>query len=345
MTDNAWTAGTADSAPPISIILATRDRPGPFAAALASVLAQDLPGFEVLVIEDGTAEEHRAAYDATLDAARTRIGGRLRHHRLPRRPRGHGQSYVLNLGVALAAGGYVGFLDDDDAWTDPGHLSRAARALAAAGGADLYMANQAAWRGEERMAGPVWIETLAQAAAGRGLQPSADGVFAVGVGELMALDGFCHVNALIVRRAHWEAVGGMDEGIRWECDRDLYLRLVDAAGTMLHHPAFVARHNIPDPAQGASMTTSLGTLDRLLYRLRVMDKACLFAGRPAIRAHARLHKAYTLKHITEELRAAGRWRDAAFYARQALGAGPTLKWAGFTLLAGVAALRPGRGMG
>ena len=325
-----------------SIILATRDRPGLFAEALRSVLAQDHPDFEVIVIEDGTAEEHRAAYDATLDTARGRMGGRLRHHRLPRRPRGHGQSYVLNLGVSLAEGEFVGFLDDDDAWTDQGHLSRAAHAISAAGGADLYMANQAAWRGETRMAGPVWIEQLADVAKSRGIQSTAEGAFKIGVSELMALDGFCHVNALLVRRGHWEAVGGMDEGIRWECDRDLYLRLVDVANTILHHPAFVSRHNIPDPAQGASMTTSLAMLDRLLYRLRVMDKACLFARHPAIRAHARLHKAYTLKHITEELRAAGRWRDAAFYARQALGAGPTLKWAGFTLLT---SLRSRRGTG
>jgi hypothetical protein len=193
------------------------------------------------------------------------------------------------------------------------------------------MANQAAFRGSERLAGPIWIEELAAVAARRGIAPAADGSLRVGLEELMALHGFCHVNALIVRREFYEAVGGMDEGIRWECDRDLFLRLVDRATAILHHPAVVARHNVPDPAKGASMTTSLAMLDRWLYQLRVLDKASLLAKQPAIRAHAREHKGYALKRIAEERHRAGDRVAAAFYAREALAAQPTARWLAFTL--------------
>ncbi len=317
--------------PLFSVILATRDRPALFAEALRSVLAQDHGDFEVVVVNDGSAEAHRPAYEAILAAAAGPGAPPLRAHWLVRRPRGHGQSYALNLGVAQAGGDYVCFLDDDDLWTDPGHLSRAAQALGDRE-ADLYMANQAAFRGEARMPGPVWIEELAGVLARRGAAPRGgpDGALAATVADLMALSGFCHLNALTVRRSLYEAVGGMDEAIRWECDRDLFLRLIDRAGLMLHHPAVVARHNIPDPAKGASMTTSLAALDRWLYQLRALDKAALFAAHPAIRAHARRHRGYTLKRIAEALRAEGRWQSAAHYARQALGAGPTLKWLAFT---------------
>lgn len=321
-----------------SVILATRDRPDLFAAALASVLAQDHPAVEIVVVDDGSTEAHRARYQPVLAEAQAARGEAFRVIALPRRPRGHGQSYALNTGVAAASGTHVAFLDDDDAWTDTGHLARAARAIEAAGGADLYMANQAAFRGETREPGPVWVEELAGLAARRGLVPDAGGVFRVGVSELMALSGFCHVNALIVRRGLYEEAGGMDEGIRWECDRDLFLRLIDRAGTILHHPATVSRHNIPDPVKGSSMTTSLGMLDRWLYQLRVLDKAALFARHPAIRAHGRLHKGYALKRIAEALHEAGERQAAFFYAREALGAGPTLKWLGFTAYCGMRAL-------
>jgi hypothetical protein len=79
-------------------------------------------------------------------------------------------------------------------------------------------------------------------------------------------------------------------------------------------------------------------LDRLLHQLRVLDKASLFARHPAIRAHGRRHKAHALKRIAEELHAASRWGAAAYYAREALGAGPTLKWCAFALYCNVMAL-------
>jgi glycosyltransferase involved in cell wall biosynthesis len=316
--------------PLFTVVIATRDRPALFAAALGSVLAQEGAAFEVVVVDDGSTEENRALYGPVLEAARARLGEGLRHRALPRRPRGHGQSYSLNTGVAEARGDFVCFLDDDDAWTDPDHLARAAAVIGAAGGADLYLANQHAFRGEAREPGPVWIEALAEEAARRGIAPDAQGAYRVGIAELMALTGFCHVNALTVRRALWEAVGGMEEGIRWECDRDLFLRLIDRAEVILHHPAVVSRHNIPDPKAGSSMTTSLANLDRWLYQVRVLDRASLFCRHPLIRAHARTHKGYALKRIAEELARAGEWRAAAFHAREALGAQPGFKWLGYT---------------
>lgn len=326
--------------PFFSVILATRDRPGPFAEALDSVLAQDFRDVEVIVVDDGSAEAHRAGYEAALARAEATLGERFRLCRLPRRPRGHGPAFGRNRGAACATGRYLCFLDDDDLWTDPGHLGRAAAALAA--GADLYLGNQRAWRGGAPDGAAHWLEGLAASLSARGLAPGEGGAFAVPVEALMALETFAHLNILIVRRALFEAAGGLDEALRWEEDRDLFLRLIDRAQGILHHPAEVARHNVPDPAQGASMTTSLAMLDRWLYQLRVLDKAALFARHPAIRAHGRAHKGHALKRIAEERHAAGDRLAAAFYAREALGARPTLKWLGFTLylLARAALSRP-----
>lgn len=328
--------------PMFSIILATRDRPELFGVALDSVVAQTTSDVEVIVVNDGSGETYLPAYELALGRARAVLGDRLKHHYLVHRPNGHGQSYSLNFGVAHATGEYVGFLDDDDEWVDEGHLARAALVIAKAGetgaGADLYMANQHAYRVGVKLDGPVWLEGLEAELLAQGRQPAADGSFQVGITDLMQTNGFCHLNCFIVRRSLYDRIGGMDEGIRWECDRDVYLRLIDDSALTLHHPAVVSRHNVPDPAKATSMTTSLNQIQRRLYQLRVLDKAALFAKDPLIRAHGRLHKAHALKKIASDLAESGSWRNALYYAAQALGAGPTLKWFGFTSLCAVKSL-------
>jgi hypothetical protein len=134
---------------------------------------------------------------------------------------------------------------------------------------------------------------------------------------------------MVVRRALFDCVGGMDEVIRWEEDHDLFLRLVDRAKTMLLSPAFVSRHNIPDPARASSSTTALSEIGRRLHQLRVFDKASLFATHQSIRAHGQRQKGYTLKRMAETLAKQEQYKAGAFYAREALGAAPTLKWAGY----------------
>ena len=320
--------------PLFSIIMATRDRPILFSEALTSVLAQHFQDSEIIVVDDGSSDSHRFAYDEVIAQARSKVGNHLQFYSLVSRPRGHGQSYALNFGVSRASGTYVCFLDDDDSWTDPYHLARVAKVIGnttVGKQVDLFMANQTAFFKGEQRPGPDWLEALASEMQARNEQPDSDGCYLVSIKDLLLTAGFCHVNCLVVRRGLFDQIGGMDEGIRWECDHDLFLRLIDKALFMLHHPAVVSRHNIPDPAKTNNMTTAISMLEKRLFQLRVFDKAALFAEHPEVKGHARLYKGYILKLITLELRNLGRWTDTAYYARIAFGAGPTFKWGLFML--------------
>ena len=324
------------SAPPMfSIVMATRDRPALFGEALASVAAQEQVDTEIIVVNDGSSAELRAQYEAVLERAQGALGPRLRSFQLVRRPKGHGQSYSLNFGAEQARGEYLCFLDDDDLWVDPGHLRRASelirRAKHAGRTVDLYMTNQKAWRGGGVLPGPIWLEALAGQLVARGRTADADGAFDVDVADLLASGGFCHLNCLCVRRELYLQVGGMDEGIRWECDREIFLRLLDSATHNVHHPAITGKHHVPDPKLGLSMTTSLNNLERRLWQVRVLDKVALSLRNPLLREHARVHKGYALKRIAEELGSQGAWRSASVYAAQALGALPTFKWVLYTI--------------
>ncbi|MGH7069273.1 MAG: glycosyltransferase family 2 protein [Acetobacteraceae bacterium] len=312
--------------PYFSVILATRNRPAEFGGAVNSVLAQSFRKLEIIVVNDGSDDEYQAQYATVLEAV---TGVSVRVVSLQRHRSGHGQSYAINSAVAEANAPYICFLDDDDYWTDPCHLERAA-AVISSSSADLYMANQAAYKADERLARPIWLEELGPILERSGRHPEGDGSYTVSVGDLLKAQGFCHLNTLIVRRTLYERIGGMEETIRWSCDQDFYLRLIDGSSVMKFMPIVVSRHNVPDPARRSSMTTGLTEVERRLFQLAVFHRVQYLARHPAIRAHARRQTAYTLKRIAEALAGDGRYVDAVSYGREALGAGPTLKWAGYT---------------
>lgn len=314
--------------PLFSVIIATRNRPDLFQKALDSVLAQTCADIEIIVVDDGSGADQQSRYKAILDAA---DAARVRSFRLPARPHGHGGSYARNYGVTEASAPYLCFLDDDDTWTDPHHLQRAQTIIAGSNPrVDLYLTDQAAFLQGNRLPGPIWIEDLPPILARFGNRPDHYGSYIVTAEILLQASGFSHLNTLIVRTDLFRQIGGLDEKNSWEEDRDLYLRLIDCASMIKYCPVTVAHHNVPNAKQHPSITTAHSEFERRLSQLRLLDRAILSSRHPDIRAYARRHKAYTLKKISASLAAEGRVAEAAFYAREALGAGPTIKWAVYT---------------
>ncbi len=233
-----------------SVILPTHNRPELFAHALTSVLAQEEADFEVIVVNDTSGPEFAAAYSAIQAAADSRV----RFLALGGRPTGHGHGYSANHGVDHASGEYICFLDDDDFWVDARHLHRASKAIDLAGGLDLYMSDQMACFNGAQRPPPIWIEDLLfQVPDLPG--PDQVGCYAVTPASLLRARGFCHLNTLIVKRSLYLQLNGIDENLRYECDRDFYLRAIDVAGTMRYAPFMVSRHNVPVPGAGANLTT------------------------------------------------------------------------------------------
>lgn len=95
----------------ISCVIPTRDRIQMVQRAIASVLAQERPCDEIVVVDDGSV-------DGTAD----RLAARFPQVRLLRLP-GVGPGRARNAGVGLATGEVLMFLDSDDEWT-PDHVQR-----------------------------------------------------------------------------------------------------------------------------------------------------------------------------------------------------------------------------
>jgi glycosyltransferase involved in cell wall biosynthesis len=97
--------------PRVTALITTCNRPHLVACAVASALAQTVPGIEVLVVVDGGDPE-------TIEVLRSVSDTRLRIHQ--RHIRG-GQAAAINDGVPLVQSPWTAMLDDDDEWL-PGKL-------------------------------------------------------------------------------------------------------------------------------------------------------------------------------------------------------------------------------
>lgn len=94
----------------ISVIVATYQRADTITRTIESILAQDRPAHEIIVVDDGSTDDTAnrvAPFEPTV-----------RYVRQDNRERGAAR----NLGASLANGSHVAFIDSDDTWTR-GHLA------------------------------------------------------------------------------------------------------------------------------------------------------------------------------------------------------------------------------
>lgn len=310
-----------------SIVIPTRNRPELFHLALKSVQEQSFANKEIIIVNDGSTREYLEQYKA-LEKQYPNIT----FYYLPHRPNGHGQSYSMNYGADQANGQYLCFLDDDDFWTDNNYLEKAYNHLSTyEKTADLYYSNQKAYFSNGgQQTNNVWVEDLIATAP---VQTKAfKDTFIVDTSFLLTSQSFAHLNCSIFRKGFYRAIKGMDEGIRYECDRDIYIRSIDAAEHILYNPDFISKHHIPDPKQSDNMSTMISVYQKKLFQLSVYDKGILLSKRQDIAMFCKRGKGIELKHITEALYNTSRYKEARYYAREALGVSPTIKWLLFTLL-------------
>ena len=116
-------ATPAAQPPWLSVVVATRNRPGLLALALQGIQNQTFQDYEVIVVDDGSSDATRAQYPALGQL----LGARFRFVLLgqPAQP-GHGPSVARNFGIHQAQGQVISFCDDDDHWCDPAHLAMSA---------------------------------------------------------------------------------------------------------------------------------------------------------------------------------------------------------------------------
>jgi hypothetical protein len=180
------------TSPAVSVVIPTYERRDMVRRAVASVLSQTFQNFELIVVDDGSTDGTGPALAGPDE--------RIRYEWQDNR----GLAAARNVGIRLARGEIVAFLDSDDRWL-PHHLAVVAEVLS-------------------HHPAVVLCATSPRFHIG-GRQPASAAEVVDALPSLFAENLVGHVSAVAVRREPILAVGGFDERLRvmeaWELWRRL----------------------------------------------------------------------------------------------------------------------------
>ena len=259
--------------PLVSIILPTFNRSAWTLEAIESVRRQTYPGWEAVVVDDGSTDDTLVLLEQIAQTER-RLKV-LARDRLPK-----GAPTCRNVGLHAARGECVIYLDSDDLLA-PHCLAGRVEALARHPGADFVvfpMLRFAETPGDSRR---LWNT----------ITPEPD------VCRFARGDSVWQTTGPIWRKGALLRIGGFDEALTAWQDVDLHLRaLLDGLRYVKRlgakPDAFVRRHTRGSISQGG-----LKSREALRSMIRVFQKACNAVGRPGEPAGLRLTLLYSLNRI------------------------------------------------
>ena len=225
------------AAPPITVVVCTRERPGALARCLDSLLTQAYPDFRILVVDNApvtgaTAEVVRAA------ARRGPVDYLLE-------PRA-GLSFARNAAVAAAPGEILAWIDDDE-YADVNWLAEVARALDEHPEADVV--SGVIVPAELETQAQLWFEQFGGHSKGRGFRPD---VFSPATAHrqspLYPLPPFGTGANMTFRPGVIERIGGWDTALgagtpaMGSEDTLAFTQVLVGGGTIVYQPTAVTHH-------------------------------------------------------------------------------------------------------
>lgn len=184
--------------PLLSVVIPSYNRGHAIGACIASVLAQTLEDFEIVVVDDASTDDTRERVAAFADP-RVRY---IAHDR------NRGGAAARNTGVRASTGDFIAFLDSDDSWA-PRKLERQIALLGE--------------RGPEYGLAYTWF--IGRDGEGREVSRSDHSLDGSVTDALLVANRVGTFSSIVVRRDVFERVGGLDEKLRSCQDWDLSIRL------------------------------------------------------------------------------------------------------------------------
>jgi glycosyltransferase involved in cell wall biosynthesis len=229
------------SAAPVSVIVPVYDAERFVVEALDSIWAQRYPALEVLAVDDGS-----------TDGSAALVSARLARHpelRLLRLPANAGPGAARNVGLAMARGELLTFLDADDRMA-PERLAFQAAYLGAHGDVDVVVGTEAI----ELAPGvrpPAWLGLR------RGARPRY------------------YQMSMMARRAAFAQVGAFDESFRMGSDHEWMCR----AATAGVRTALVDRVLLVRRLHGGNLTYRIDEMRQAMERVLLKSARARIRGR------------------------------------------------------------------
>lgn len=206
----------ARETPKISVIISTYNRKNLLKKAIRSVLAQSMPDFELIIVDDCSTEDIKKTVDSFGD-------NRITYLKTAKNS-GH-DGHPKNLGIKEAIGDYICFLDDDDQYRVD---------------ALMILSRYIEEAGIEFAYGDYVIENdKGKKKPGWSLDFSA---------RTLTQMNFISMPVVIIKREALLAVGGFDEDVPKFKDWNLWLRLHKNGCRFIHIPIIVAEVSVQKDA-------------------------------------------------------------------------------------------------
>jgi GT2 family glycosyltransferase len=225
------------TAPPITVVLCTRERPDTLAVCLESLLAQAYPSFRVLVVDNAPTTD---ATEQVVRAAARRGPVDYLHAPIP------GLSHARNVAVAAAPGEILAWIDDDEV-ADPYWLAEIARALHEHPDADVV--SGVIVPAELETLPQLWFEQFGGHSKGRGFTPA---MFSPATRKaqspLYPLPPFGTGANMAFRPGVIERIGGFDTALgagtpaMGSEDTLAFTQVLRTKGTIVYQPTALVRH-------------------------------------------------------------------------------------------------------
>jgi len=294
------------TAPLISICIPAYNARRYLPATLASVRAQTFTDWELIVTEDGSAEDSENLVLAFASAGPQSVSYQRQEKNL-------GLPATRNTGIAAARGKWIALLDSDDLWT-PGHLAGLAACAQRLPTADFVHAGSVLFDSasdrqmETRAPSPAVIRDFPR--------------------SLYVGDYAVQPSSVMLRKDLWAGVGGFNPACRYVEDREMWLRCARAGAhfaysggnTCLYrqHAGALSTHAGPMALASAAVLQQhldWGAIDPELRRRRTSE-AWISAGRLPLRHAPRLARDCFGRawRIRPTARAAAYWLAAAVLA-------------------------------
>lgn len=227
--------------PRISVIVPCRNEAPNLAACLQSLVDQELPPDEILVIDDGS-----------IDESRQRVREFARTTALPIRLRAgaqRGAAAARNVGAAQAAGDLLIFVEADARYPRS-YLAHAAQALCAPHVGGAIGGRRCVWADRDTLVARAWNHLF----HGRWQQ--------------QCLGRRAPLGAWVFRRSDFERLGGYDETLIVGEDRDLALRVGAQGQRIAFFPGGKIHHRDPPSLAGSWRRAYWGGRHSLPFRRR-----------------------------------------------------------------------------
>jgi glycosyltransferase involved in cell wall biosynthesis len=256
--------------PTVSIILPTYNRLQYLPDTIASIIAQTLDDWELIITDDGSDAATRTHLQTYSDHPRIRFVSLLHTGR---------PAVVRNTALRKARGQYIAFMDSDDIWM-PTKLAAQIRAV-------------------QSDSANAWCHTqfdLVDAQGNRRQMKAADGRI---LNQLLDAKTVIALPSVVVSRQLLDRVGGFDESLTMCEDYDLWLRLAARTQIVAIHESLtiVRRHGEHYGNPRIALGDGLRVLEKALTSNLAADSTQL-----ARRAHATYSAMLAKHHASSGLR-------------------------------------------